>query len=1326
MHVSNLAMKAAALHALLLQIVAARKWCLQNAGQCYGNQHAFTKVEHFPWVQSWGVAHARLADMDSDGDLDALVLKEGKFWFYERNSSGDLIEGTQLRVQFAPDTSMRIHHDHDEPAMAFELTDWDRDGDLDVILSDDGRLRYFEHLRPANASFFLIEQQVSELVVLDSYIEIVRETRPFPLSHSHTLEIVDWNQDGHLDVIVDMTRYFQSHHGKLQEMPAERNPFRDLRQTVCGDDELMAIRLADWDNDGDLDVIAHCAGYCVQWGYCQLSVSYAEQLADGTFLMALSGWASTVDLVSNSNLFLCWDCLQVIDWNGDGLLDLFTDSRVFLRSRASEWVPRKGSENPFAGLLFANARPYLVDWDLDGHLDMLVRESDHLRLILQKQGVLVEETLNFDIVPLSSKSVRTGIDVVDWDGDGDADLVVATFEGVLRVFDNQQGELVELNASEQDFLATDVLASFVASDHVLSDRKRELGLQLVDWDRDGDLDLLIGPWELQSSSYWEAYVGAAFFEQVEGKLVRRENHSFERVSKIGPYRPDWAWKVLDCDGDGELDLVRLWYDRYKSYSIQGAVSCKQQGGELLCENHCFVEPVLKYAKNGFALGDWDNDGDMDLVVIKEGSAREPFLMDNGFCVLEQACSGIGRCLASGQCSCPKDRSLSDCSGCAVGYYTPAYQIGGRNVHGCESCPVNMKEAVCAGRGVCVDDAYAHYAQSLQQTNLTSRTRGNGSCICATEHFVGLDQLQRQTCAQGTCPEGYMETAVNVTHLLHPQVQLSFGCQVCPAGSFSNGGRPCKQCEEGEIPSEDATSCLACNEHRGFLVFMVDEAGLHCILPPLQWVALAVFCLALVCFVRFLAMACCYVVPIADLTRQIDGVIVTSHGEHWLQRDVAVAFKHAEIPWLDTGEWRVKCVSKERLFLFAKDESRPMETSSGCLRYLGVPLALWLLCFGALALAALLSGYLTFLMASFAGVAAIFLAVGLHVYRHWRLCAKTPINKSREQFLHHLAKSISKPIRAERGSARGVTLRQLLFFQEFFESFIRERDMYYTSANLVVPLTKKDHVSYAELVGPTTLNWFVSHYWGMGVRHFIQALQRHGLHVAGDEDRKNSLAYWVCTFSNSQHHIVEELGEGEICNSSFFKAMHDRSCQGTVMVLDEEALPLQRAWCLFEVFQTFRLCRERSKEDEESVHYEGFVMTTSSGVLSAGGGGTDLCMAVADRLAVLDMRQAEATNVKDLEMIHDLVENAPGGFDSINALVRVCIRDALLTVYQRFQGDFQRLITKLNASVPSSLDEVIISETSTSEPRPSIPMYSEFTSSQSFRPPRISLFHRFSW
>ena len=393
--VSDLAMKAAALRALLLQIVAAQKWCLQNAGQCYGNQHTFTEVEPFERFRDLNHLTKRLADMDSDGDLDALVLKFGQFWFYERNSSGDLIEGTQLRaVQFAP--GIRTWHSHGH--FVFELTDWDRDGDLDVIIADVGsdcrfRFRYFEHIRPANASFFFIERRVPELLVLDPYICD---------ADIYSLQIVDWNQDGYLDVILLLepaeTRYFQSDHGKLREIPAEGNPFHDLPQTICGDDKLYAIRVADWDNDGDLDVIAHCGGWCVQLGHCLLAVSYAQHLADGTFLTELSGWANAIDVVQSDSF--CWDCLQVIDWNGDGLLDLFTNSRIVFRSRASGYVERKGDDNPFAGLLFAYAEPCLVDWDLDGHLDILVRESDHLRLFLQKQGwgtmLKINQSLNVD------------------------------------------------------------------------------------------------------------------------------------------------------------------------------------------------------------------------------------------------------------------------------------------------------------------------------------------------------------------------------------------------------------------------------------------------------------------------------------------------------------------------------------------------------------------------------------------------------------------------------------------------------------------------------------------------------------------------------------------------------------------------------------------------------------------------------------------------------------------------------------------------------------------------------------------------------------------
>ena len=45
-----------------------------------------------------------------------------------------------------------------------------------------------------------------------------------------------------------------------------------------------------------------------------------------------------------------------------------------------------------------------------------------------------------------------------------------------------------------------------------------------------------------------------------------------------------------------------------------------------------------------------------------------------------------------------------------------------------------------------------------------------------------------------------------------------------------------------------------------------------------------------------------------------------------------------------------------------------------------------------------------------------------------------------------------------------------------------------------------------------------------------------------------------------------------------------------MVLDEQALPLTRAWCLFELLQTFILQKNHTD-------FQGLVMTTNSGVLT---------------------------------------------------------------------------------------------------------------------------------
>ena len=49
-------------------------------------------------------------------------------------------------------------------------------------------------------------------------------------------------------------------------------------------------------------------------------------------------------------------------------------------------------------------------------------------------------------------------------------------------------------------------------------------------------------------------------------------------------------------------------------------------------------------------------------------------------------------------------------------------------------------------------------------------------------------------------------------------------------------------------------------------------------------------------------------------------------------------------------------------------------------------------------------------------------------------------------------------------------------------------MYYVCTNLVKPLTEPYQLSFVELVGPSKMQWFVSHYWGMPLRHFGDAIR----------------------------------------------------------------------------------------------------------------------------------------------------------------------------------------------------------------------------------------------
>lgn len=83
-------------------------------------------------------------------------------------------------------------------------------------------------------------------------------------------------------------------------------------------------------------------------------------------------------------------------------------------------------------------------------------------------------------------------------------------------------------------------------------------------------------------------------------------------------------------------------------------------------------------------------------------------------------------------------------------------------------------------------------------------------------------------------------------------------------------------------------------------------------------------------------------------------------------------------------------------------------------------------------------------------------------------------------------------------------------------------MYYVCDNIVRPLTAPSQLSWAEMVGPSPMEWFVSHYWGMAARHLVEAIRKHAQSAPNWRDT----AYWICTFSNSQWHVKAELGDGQ--------------------------------------------------------------------------------------------------------------------------------------------------------------------------------------------------------
>ena len=235
----------------------------------------------------------------------------------------------------------------------------------------------------------------------------------------------------------------------------------------------------------------------------------------------------------------------VADWNGDGLYDLILGDRdgyvtVYL-NQGTNAAPRYAVGMKLRGggkeiKVKSPSAPYLVDWNGDGKIDLLVGDGGgYLHLFLNAGAA---DSVDFAAgvkVQAAGKDLDVSGDaspcVVDWNEDGKKDLAMGRGNGVIYIFlnegSNEQpifGKPIELNRGSLD------VGSNSSPD-------------FADWNGDGKKDLIIG------NDDGEIFV---FLNKGTNEDPQYENKGEKLPLKFGP---NASPRVMGWNRPGANDLV---------------------------------------------------------------------------------------------------------------------------------------------------------------------------------------------------------------------------------------------------------------------------------------------------------------------------------------------------------------------------------------------------------------------------------------------------------------------------------------------------------------------------------------------------------------------------------------------------------------------------------------------------------------------------------------------------------------------------------------------------------------------------------------------------
>jgi hypothetical protein len=402
----------------------------------------------------------------------------------------------------------------------------------------------------------------------------------------------DCDNDGRLDIVVTngssvdryraggdlmVTLYHQGADGKFTNITEQAG------LTVKGWG--MGVAVADYDNDGNLDLFVTGYGHSVLYrglGNCKF-----EDVTEKAGLGGITGFATGA----------AWG-----DYDRDGHVDLFVSRYVHVDM---DHLPAFGSDEKFCR--FKGVLVQCGPWGMPG-------EAGNYLFHNRGDGTFEDVTKK---AGMANPQGRFGLGAIwaDYDNTGWPDLFLANDAGPNYLYHNRHdGTFDEVGMLSGVALGSD------------GQELGNMGVDFADYDHDGKLDLFVTEYTDQANNLYRNLGGGVF--SVMSWPAKLGQPSFRYVK--------WGTGFVDFDNDGWVDLfVNNGHVYPQVDAIPNSPGYKEPM-QIFRNNHDGTfEDISKasgvfdmppQSRRGAAFGDVYNDGNMDILVLNIGEA--PSLLIN--------------------------------------------------------------------------------------------------------------------------------------------------------------------------------------------------------------------------------------------------------------------------------------------------------------------------------------------------------------------------------------------------------------------------------------------------------------------------------------------------------------------------------------------------------------------------------------------------------------------------------------------------------------------------------------------------------------------------